>query len=198
MEMIRFATWINAPVERCYKLSLSIDLHVVLAQANGEVVASTVKTGLLGLDQGMTLHGKRFGMEFRHTSVVNACRPPMYFREVMVDGLFERFEHDHHFALMNDGTRMRDEVRFAVPLGPLGFVAERVVLRRHLIRLLKQRNMLLKAVAESEDWRHYLEDAPRVVVPPATPPRIPSEGVGPTRGPRREVPGGAYTLPPTA
>jgi ligand-binding SRPBCC domain-containing protein len=158
METIRLATWINAPVERCYKLSLSIDLHVALAQYERAVIVSDVKTGLLGLNDTMTVHGRRLGIEFRHTSLIDALRSPMYFREVMVDGVFERFEHEHHFALMNDGTRMREEVRFVAPMGRVGRVAERVLLRRYLLRMLKRRSTVLKWVAESQEWHRYLDE----------------------------------------
>jgi hypothetical protein len=75
----------------------------------------------------------------------------------MVEGSFTRFEHEHHFAVMDDGTRMRDEIRFAAPYGLLGRIVEKRVLREHLLNLLKQRNAFLKRTVESEEWRKYLE-----------------------------------------
>lgn len=157
METIRLQTWINAPMERCFKLSLSVDLHVLSADGTSERVVSRVKSGLLGVDDAVTWSGRHFGLRFRHTSVIDVCRPYMYFRDVMVEGMFEHFEHEHHFALMDDGTRMRDEVRFSAPWGVLGKAAERLVLRRHLIRLLKRRNAVIKRAAESGEWRRFLD-----------------------------------------
>ena len=152
MEMIRVVTWINAPLERCFKLSLSFDLHVVLARSTGEEVVSGVQVGLLGLNNTISLRGRRFGLPFVHTTMIDAVRAPMYFREVGVEGMFSRFEHEHHFALMNDGTRMRDELRFSLPL------AGRMLLRRHIVHLLKWRNAQIKWVAESQEWRRFLEE----------------------------------------
>jgi hypothetical protein len=51
---------------------------------------------------------------------------------------------------------MRDELRFAAPLGVLGSVVERLVLRDHLARFLLERNKFVKQIAESEMWRQYL------------------------------------------
>ena len=45
------------------------------------------------------------------------------------------------------------------PLGPLGWMAERLVLRQHLTRFLTDRNAKLKSLAESNGWHAFL-DAP--------------------------------------
>lgn len=162
METIRLMTWIDAPVERCFKLSLSVDLHVASARSTGERVVAGVSTGLIGLNQTVTWSGRHFGRELRHTSLIDTWRPFTYFRDVMVEGMFEHFEHEHHFAEMDDGTRMRDEVRFSAPIWPLGVVAEKLFLRRHLIHLLKLRNTAIKEVAESEMWHEYLDHVPEI------------------------------------
>ena len=153
METIRVATWIDAPVERCFLLSLSIDLHVASAQTTGEKAIAGVTTGLIGEGQTVTFQGHHFGLR-RHTSRIDVLRPYSYFRDVMVNGAFRRFEHDHHFAPMDDGTRMRDEVRFTAPWGPLG----RILARRRLKAFLMERNAVIKRVAESDEWREYLDD----------------------------------------
>ncbi len=71
----------------------------------------------------------------------------------MVAGSFRRFEHEHHFATMDDGTRVRDEIQFSAPWGMLGqFLA-----RRRLLEILVERNAVIKRVAESEEWRKYLD-----------------------------------------
>ena len=159
MQTIRLMTWVDAPVERCFKLSLSVDLHVLSARATGERVVAGVSTGLIGLNQTVTWSATHFGRQFQHTSLIDAWRPFSYFRDVMVEGAFESFVHEHHFAVMDDGTRIRDEVRFAAPMGPLGLVAEKLLLRRYLIALLKRRNRVIKQVAESEMWSQFVGDA---------------------------------------
>ena len=153
METIRLSTWINAPVERCFLLSLSIDLHVVSARTTGEKAIDGVTTGLIGEGETVTFRGRHFGVR-QHTSRIEALRPYSYFRDVMVSGAFRHFEHDHHFAAMDDGTRMRDEIRFSVPWGLLG----RRLARKRLVAFLAERNTVMKRVAESEEWRKYLKN----------------------------------------
>lgn len=156
METIRLVTWIDAPLERCFQLSLSVDLHVASTQKTEERVVEGVTTGLLGPGETVTWNGRHFGMRMNHTSRIDAYRPPMYFRDTMVAGVFEHFEHEHHFAVMNDGTRMRDEIRYSAPMGMFSRVAEKLI-RRHLVQFMKRRNAAIKRAAESGEWRQFLE-----------------------------------------
>jgi hypothetical protein len=157
----------DAPMERCFRLATSIDL--VSAAGTGEKAIGGVTSGLIGSDGFVQWQGRQFGRAGIHTSHIDSTRidgwrPYSYFREIMVQGSFARFEHEHHFAIMDDGTRMRDEIRFTVP-GLLGSLAEKLV-RRHLVEMLKRRNAFLKWVAESGEWRRYLEEKSSTAKPP--------------------------------
>ena len=156
MVTIRKVTWVNAPVERCFKLSTSVDLHVDSAKASGERAVEGVTRGLIGEGETVKWSGRHFGLRWTHTSRIDGWRPYSYFRDVMVAGAFRYYEHEHHFAAMNDGTRIRDEAftRWGVLAGLSG-----LFLRRHLTRFLRHRNLVIKRVAESEEWRRYLEGA---------------------------------------
>ena len=151
MDTIRLATWINAPVERCFLLSLSIDLHVASTRWSEERAIAGVTSGLIGEGETVTFRARHYGMRL-HTTRVESLRPYSHFRDVMIEGSFLRFEHDHHFATMDDGTRMRDEIRFIAPWGPIG----RALAKRRLKDLLRERNSIIKKVAESEEWKKYL------------------------------------------
>ena len=68
-----------------------------------------------------------------------------------------RLVHDHFFDEADGGgTRMRDVLEYAAPLGPLGRLAERLFLTAYLRRFLEARNRELKAVAESDLWRQFV------------------------------------------
>ena len=159
MQTIRLTTLIDAPVQRCFLLSLSVDLHVDSAGGSKEKVIGGRTSGLLRAGEHVTWSGRHFGLRLRHTSVIDLWRPHTYFRDVMSEGTFAHFEHDHHFAPMNDGTRMRDELRFAPPAGALGRLLE-TRLKRHLTKFLKARNAQIKQVAESDQWHRYLDAQP--------------------------------------
>lgn len=163
METIRLTTWIDAPVERCFQLSRSIDLHLVSAAGTGEEAVDGVRTGLIGKGEMVTWRGRHLGIKLKHTSRIDAWRPYSYFRDGMVEGVFQHFEHEHFFAPMDDGTRMRDEVRFGIPFGALGRLGTTLFVRRYLTEFLKSRNAVIKRVAESEEWHRYLDGQKAIV-----------------------------------
>lgn len=145
-------------MERCFKLATSIDLHLASAAQTGETVVGGVTSGLMGEGDSVEWRGRHFGRWVTHTTKVDGWRPYSYFREVMTKGWFARFEHEHHFAMMDDGTRMRDEICFSAS-GMMGGMKEKIA-RRHLIQMLRRRNALIKRAAESQEWQRYLKASP--------------------------------------
>ena len=158
MEIIRMTTQIKAPVDRCFKLSTTIDLDLAAANSTDKSVIDGVTTGLIREGETVKWKARHFGFTMTHQIRMEDCRPHSFFRDVMVEGAFKFYQHDHYFAPMNDGTRVRDELRFAAGPGPLGRLVEKLFLRRRLIKLLRRRNALLKKVAESDEWRRYIKD----------------------------------------
>jgi ligand-binding SRPBCC domain-containing protein len=67
----------------------------------------------------------------------------------MQKGSFKRLRHTHTFQELNGMTVMTDVLEFEAPLGPLGFIAERLVLKRYMRRFLEHRNLELKRLAEA-------------------------------------------------
>ena len=156
MVVLEDVTLINAPIERCFDLSRSIDLHLESTARTGEQAVAGVTSGLIGMGEQVTWRAKHFGVWQEFTSRITAFERPHYFRDEMVRGAFRSFEHDHYFAAMPDGaTKMRDVLRFAAPIPVLGRIAE-PFLRVYLRRFLRERNEVLKKFAESEDWRRLL------------------------------------------
>ena len=94
----------------------------------------------------------------QHTSKITRFEPPTYFQDVMTDGMFKSFEHNHRFEELDGQTLMRDELIFSAPFGVLGLLVERIVLRDYLTRFLSARNEFIKQIAESELWREYLPE----------------------------------------
>ena len=94
------------------------------------------------------LAGQALRPEVADDPLISACDPPGYFVDEQVEGPFKIWRHAHHFEPDgNGGTRMRDIIDFAAPLGPLGAVAELTVLRWYMPRLIRVRNGHLKAAA---------------------------------------------------
>jgi ligand-binding SRPBCC domain-containing protein len=153
------ATEIDAPADRCFLLSLSVDLHVASTASTSERAVAGVTHGIIGLGETVAWRGRHFGVMLQHETLITKCDRPRYFQDVMVRGAFRSFIHDHSFEPTESGrTLMRDELRFAAPLGPLGWVAEKVVLSGYLRRFLVERNQVICETAEGAPaiWQHYL------------------------------------------
>lgn len=158
MTLIELRTLIAAPIERCFDLSRSIDLHMASTGGTGERAVDGVISGLIGFDQQVTWNGRHFGIRVFHTSRITAFERPTYFQDCMVRGMFRRFCHDHFFESQDDGTVMRDHLEFSAPFGWIGAIVEKGILAKYMSSLLKRRNAFIKKVAESQEWVRYLSD----------------------------------------
>ena len=159
MPVIELTTLISAPIERVFDLARSLDLHMASTARTGERAVGGVTSGLLGADQEVTWRAKHFGVWQHLTSRMTAFEPPRHFRDSMVRGAFARFDHDHYFERTGpDGahTLMRDFFDFTSPLGPLGWIADRLFLTRYMRGFLEERNRLLRETVEGPHWKDYL------------------------------------------
>jgi ligand-binding SRPBCC domain-containing protein len=83
------------------------------------------------LEYRLRLHG----MPVRWLTRIEAWDPPHRFVDAQVRGPYRLWHHTHTFAPDGDGTLMRDTVRYALPLGPLGALAHAAFVRRDLARI---------------------------------------------------------------
>ena len=120
-----------------------------------------VTSGLVGLSQEVTWRAKHFGVWQTLTSKTTAMESPRYFQVTMVRGIFRFMQADHLFRSVKPGiTEMTDRFCIAAPLPVLGPIAEVIFLRHYMLALLRERNAVIKQVAESADWQRYLQSEP--------------------------------------
>ena len=165
MVRIEELTVIQAPIERCFDLSRSVEVHLAGNVHCGEsaVAAGGVTSGLIGMSQPVTWRAKHFWVWQTLTSEITAMERPGYFQDTMIEGAFRFMRHDHFFrSLSSRQTEMRDVFCFAAPLPVLGRLAEIVFLHRYMRNLLHERIVVLKQIAEAPNWRKYLEVPPCV------------------------------------
>jgi ligand-binding SRPBCC domain-containing protein len=67
----------------------------------------------------------------------------------MQRGPFGHWRHVHLFEAVDGGTKMRDQIDFASPYGPLGRLFDSVFLEQYMIQLIERRNAHLTRVAET-------------------------------------------------
>ncbi|UJP10035.1 SRPBCC family protein [Microbacterium sp. KUDC0406] len=128
-----------APAE-VFDLSLDVGLHVSSQSAHDERVADGPASGMLAEGDRITWSARHFGVRFRMTSLVYDVNRPHRFRDRQVRGPFAEFQHTHEFTAIDGGTLMRDEIVFRSPFWIVGRVVDALVMRRHLIRVITERN----------------------------------------------------------
>jgi ligand-binding SRPBCC domain-containing protein len=158
MPIIKLETKINAPIERVFDLARSIDLHKATMTKYKEKVVAGVTSGLINLNETVTWEATHFGVRQKLTSKITQFDRPRHFRDSMVKGAFTRFDHDHFFEQDSGQTFVKDVFDYDSPLGILGKIADVLFVEKHLREMLEERNQIIKAVAESDDWRKFLTD----------------------------------------
>jgi len=157
MPVIDLSTLVRAPRERVFDLARSIDAHQHTTGGTEERAVAGVTRGLIGMDDDVTWEARHFGVRQRLTVRITAFERPKHFQDIMVSGAFKRMVHDHEFVEHPEGTLMRDRFAFASPLGMLGWIADQCFLTWYMRRFLVGRNAALRHLAESEEWRRYLD-----------------------------------------
>ncbi len=156
MPTIFLETQIKAPIERCFDLSRSIDLHKISTEHTNEEAIAGVTSGLIQLNESVTWRAKHFGIYQALSSKITAFESPVMFVDEMVKGAFKSFRHEHKFSETQDGTLMIDEFDYVSPLGFIGRIVDVVVLKRYMTKLLIKRNDTIKSFAESDEWKKLL------------------------------------------
>jgi ligand-binding SRPBCC domain-containing protein len=151
--MARFevTTLVLAPPPVVFDASLLVDVHTSSMGHTAEQAVAGVTSGRLSLGDQVTWRARHFGLTWHLTSIISACTRPSYFVDEQVTGPFRRWRHAHTFEAAHDGaaTLMTDVVDFAAPVPPLGTLAEILVLKRYLTRLILLRNAHIKDVTRA-------------------------------------------------
>lgn len=133
----------DMPRQELFEKSLNIDAHAGSMADSGEQAVGGVTSGQIGLGEQVTWRAKHFGIPLRMTSEISELMEPSGFTDQQVRGPFKKFHHVHEFHAADAGTIMVDRIQFEAPLGPLGWLAERLVLSWYMPRLIRVRNAFL-------------------------------------------------------
>lgn len=157
MPIITIETKINAPIERVFDLSRCIDLHEATMTEHKEKAVAGVMKGLINLDETVTWEAVHFSVRQRLTSKITIYDRPVHFRDSLVSRAFKRFDHDHFFEESGGATLMRDVFDYDSPYWIFGAFADWLFLESYMRKLLENRNELIRKIAESDDWKRFLE-----------------------------------------
>lgn len=157
MPTITIHTTISAPQKRVFDLSRSVELHQVSTKQTSERVVGGVMRGLMYLHDTVTWEAKHLGITQTLTSKITEFTPHESFTDVMVEGAFKAFTHDHIFESVNTSqTKMTDVFTYSSPLGFIGHFADYIFLKKYIETFLINRNRVIKEYAESDLWQTIL------------------------------------------
>lgn len=156
MTLLCLETVIHAPIERCFDLARSIDVHQVSTAATRERAVAGRTTGLIEKGETVTWQATHLFVRQRLSVVITDMNRPYSFRDEMIQGAFASMQHEHLFSEEQGATLMQDRFRYDVPCGGIGRLFDRLVLRAYMTNFLTERNNVLKECAETDMWKRYL------------------------------------------
>jgi ligand-binding SRPBCC domain-containing protein len=148
---VQLETIINAPIERCFDMARSIDLHVNSMAQTGEQAIAGRTSGLIEPGETVTWRAKHLGVSQTLTSKITAFDYPNSFTDEMTEGAFKSIKHQHLFYAQNGSTLMKDVFVFETPFGLLGRLVNFLFLTRYMKNLLVRRNLVIKQAAEAKN-----------------------------------------------
>jgi ligand-binding SRPBCC domain-containing protein len=110
------------------KLGFKILTPTPIPMADGTVIDYTVRVA---------------GLPVRWTSVINDYQPGQKFVDVQIRGPYAFWHHTHLFHEHPSGTEVEDIVRFSLPMGFLGNMIQRFLVRPQLNAIFDYREKVL-------------------------------------------------------
>ena len=148
MAIIRLATTIKAPIERCFDVSRDIQIHELSTRETNERAIAGKTSGLCELGDEITWEATHFGVKQRLTVKITKMNRPYSFEDIMLKGAFKSMRHEHQFKSEQNHTIMEDVFIYEVPLLALGRIFDRFVLQKYMTKFLQTRNLIIKEVSE--------------------------------------------------
>jgi ligand-binding SRPBCC domain-containing protein len=156
MTKIHLTSFINAPAERVFDLSRSINLHLISTAETNEKAVSGVLSGLINKNETVTWQARHLLKTRRFTSKITEMQRPDFFIDELIKGDFKSFRHEHHFKAVDNGSLMIDIIEFETPYGFIGKMATVFFLRSYIEKFLAKRNAVIKEYAETQKWKAIL------------------------------------------
>lgn len=156
MTEIYLETRINAPIEVCFNLARSIDLHEISLEHTNEKAIDGKTKCLIEKGEFVTWRASHFGMNQQLTVKITEMNPPDFFCDEMTKGAFKSMRHEHFFERNGSETLMIDKFIYEVPFSIFGGIFNSLILENYMKRLLQSRNQTIKRIAESGEWKKIL------------------------------------------
>ena len=156
MPLIHLTTFIEAPIERVFDLSRSVDLHKKSMQKFGEEPINGKINGLMNEGDEVTWKAKHLFKNRILRVKLTALERPHSFTDEQLQGDFRLMKHEHVFKPIENGTIMIDLFQFETGYGFFGKMLNQFYLANYMRTLLEERNKIIKQAAETNQWKNFL------------------------------------------
>ena len=87
-----------------------------------------------------------FNLPLKWVTEIKEVHPMVSFTDVQLKGPYALWHHFHSFEKMNGYTKMRDIVKYAMPLGILGNIAHRLFVKKQLEEIFRYREATVRTL----------------------------------------------------
>lgn len=142
---LRRQQWVPAPLETIFDFfSHAENLQQLTPPLLDFHIAN--HPGELGNGSRIEYVLKVHGFPMRWISEISNWDPPHGFVDTQVKGPYKFWRHQHGFAAERDGTRLEDEVTYALPFGPLGHLAHWALVESDLDKVFEYRQAQMRSL----------------------------------------------------
>jgi ligand-binding SRPBCC domain-containing protein len=89
---------------------------------------------------------KWLGLPMKWRSLISKYEPPFLFADDQLIGPYKTWHHEHTFLQTTNGVIVGDHLQYSLPMGPLGAIAQAVMVKRQLEAVFKYRQTELAKI----------------------------------------------------
>ncbi|HBB26226.1 MAG TPA: cyclase [Bacteroidetes bacterium] len=148
MERLERTVRINAPIEKVFHFH--DDTRNLLKITPPDIKVSIETMGSPGLGYEVTLKVRQFLLFVMRWHVkITVYEPPVLMVDEQVSGPFRRWKQTRRLRQVDGATELTDIVEYEAPFGPLGRIANALVIRRQIEKMFSYRQATTKKLLES-------------------------------------------------
>jgi hypothetical protein len=91
------------------------------------------------------------GFPLKWVTLIRRWEPPLLFVDQQIRGPYGYWLHEHRFTESGGGTTLEDRVRYRIPLGALGRLLHRLLIRRQLDYIFDFRARRIREILGAKD-----------------------------------------------
>ena len=95
-----------------------------------------------------------FGIPVRWKTQIKKIKKPQMFSDIQLKGPYKSWEHTHIFIEKENGILMHDEVKYEMPLGIIGEIANALIVRKKIEKIFAYRKQELQKIFNNNGNSH--------------------------------------------